>query len=145
MLYIHLGEGTDERGIISDLAANVDIAFETPEEFFLDQPPEPFAREFEPEHFLEQESPPSGEKQQGNVYAPGVKSSLNPDPTATTFVKRNPLDLVIFCGSPGAGKSTFYWENLKPLGYERVNQDILKSVSSAMIPMWNVPKIEQAW
>ena len=33
----------------------------------------------------------------------------------------------MFCGSPGAGKSTFYWENLKPLGYERINQDVLKS------------------
>ena len=33
----------------------------------------------------------------------------------------------MFCGSPGAGKSTFYWENLRPLGYERINQDILKS------------------
>lgn len=45
-----------------------------------------------------------------------------------TFEKRNPLDLVIFCGSPGAGKSTFYWKYLQPLGYERVNQDILKTV-----------------
>lgn len=33
----------------------------------------------------------------------------------------------MFCGSPGAGKSTFYWENLQPLGYERINQDSLKS------------------
>lgn len=37
--------------------------------------------------------------------------------------------MVIFCGSPGAGKSTFYWNVLQPLGYERVNQDILKTVS----------------
>ena len=42
--------------------------------------------------------------------------------------KRHPLDIVLFCGSPGAGKSTFYWKHLKHLGYERVNQDILKTV-----------------
>lgn len=45
------------------------------------------------------------------------------------FTKNNKLDIVMFCGSPGAGKSTFYWRHLQPLGYERVNQDILKSVS----------------
>jgi len=33
----------------------------------------------------------------------------------------------MFCGSPGAGKSTFFWRYLEPLGYQRVNQDILKS------------------
>lgn len=44
----------------------------------------------------------------------------------------NPQDLVIFCGSPGAGKSTFYWKHLQPLGYERVNQDKLGSVSYSM-------------
>ena len=44
------------------------------------------------------------------------------------FTKKNPLELVIFVASPGAGKSTFYWNHLKPLGYERVNQDILKTV-----------------
>jgi len=43
--------------------------------------------------------------------------------------KKNPRDIVIMCGSPGSGKSTFYWTKLKPLGYERVNQDILKTVS----------------
>jgi len=43
------------------------------------------------------------------------------------FTKNSPQELVIFCGSPGAGKSTFYWDVLQPLGYERVNQDILKS------------------
>jgi len=42
--------------------------------------------------------------------------------------KLNELDVVIFCGSPGAGKSTFYWTFLRPLGYERVNQDILRTV-----------------
>ncbi|MBZ6374561.1 MAG: ATP-binding protein [Kocuria palustris] len=48
--------------------------------------------------------------------------------TAKPFTRKHPLELVIFCGSPGAGKSTFYWNHLEPLGYERVNQDILKTV-----------------
>ena len=44
------------------------------------------------------------------------------------FSRRNDVELVIFCGSQGAGKSTFYWKYLQPLGYERVNQDVLKTV-----------------
>jgi bifunctional polynucleotide phosphatase/kinase len=44
------------------------------------------------------------------------------------FARQSPRELVIFCGSPGAGKSTFYWNHLEPLGYERVNQDTLKTV-----------------
>jgi hypothetical protein len=47
-----------------------------------------------------------------------------------TYVKANLQDIVLLCGRPGAGKSTFYWKRLKPLGYERVNQDILKTVGS---------------
>lgn len=50
--------------------------------------------------------------------------------TAVKFARKHPLELVIFCGSPGSGKSTYYWNNLEPLGYERVNQDILKTVSA---------------
>lgn len=53
---------------------------------------------------------------------------------AASFSKLNPQDLVIFCGSPGSGKSTFYWKFLEPLKYERVNQDTLKSVSKIYPP-----------
>jgi bifunctional polynucleotide phosphatase/kinase len=64
-----------------------------------------FVREFEPKNYLQQ----------------------IPTTASTPYSKRNKQDIVLFCGSPGVGKSTFYWENLKPLGYERINQDILKS------------------
>lgn len=79
--------------------------FNTPEEFFLGETPEPFVRVFEPKEYLE------------------------PAPTTSqaSFSKRNPQDIILFCGSPGSGKSSFYWQKLKPLGYERVNQDILKT------------------
>jgi hypothetical protein len=49
--------------------------------------------------------------------------------TALTFTKPDAVDMVLFCGSPGAGKSSFYWRHFQPLGYERVNQDVLKTVS----------------
>ena len=91
-----------------DLAANVGIKFKTPEEFFLEEEPRPYNRAFDPREFLDQ--------LEEGVVAP--------------ITKANPLDVVTLCGSPGAGKSTFFWTTLKPLGYERVNQDILKSVCS---------------
>lgn len=88
-----------------DLAANIGVEFRTPEEYFLDQAPEPFSREFEPKDHLVRvvDAPPA------------------------PFTRRNKQDVVMFCGSPGAGKSTFYWGNLKPLDYERINQDLLKT------------------
>lgn len=55
-----------------------------------------------------------------------ISSFVVPKP----FDKANPIEIVLFCGSPGAGKSSFYWKHLQPLGYARVNQDILKTVSS---------------
>ncbi|KAK6428318.1 DNA kinase/phosphatase Pnk1 [Oleoguttula sp. CCFEE 5521] len=90
-----------------DLAANIGIDFKTPEEFFLDEAVKPFVRSFEPVQYLNN-SP--------------LLARL-----PTVFTKTNERDIALFCGSPGAGKSTFYWTHLKPLGYERVNQDILKS------------------
>jgi len=89
-----------------DLAANVGISFQTPEEFFLHAETEPYQHSFEPLEHL------------ANTHATDT----------TPFSKKHPQELVIFCGSPGAGKSTFYWDVLQPLGYERVNQDILKTV-----------------
>ncbi|KAJ2966183.1 hypothetical protein NUW58_g10724 [Xylaria curta] len=45
----------------------------------------------------------------------------------STLLRTRTMDIVLFCGPPGAGKSTFFWKYLKSLGYERVNQDTLKS------------------
>ena len=101
----------------SHLAANIGIRFYTPEEFFLKAETEEFDHGFDPAlHLNMTESLEASEL----VTAP-KKPSLS-------FTKNDPQELVIFCGSPGAGKSTFFWNVLQPLGYERVNQDILKTV-----------------
>ena len=97
-----------------DFASNVGITFQTPEEFFLGEAPKPFVRSFDPADYLKAE----------------VNSAT--DATPLIFTKKNDMDLVLFCGSPGAGKSTFYWDHMKPLGYERVNQDILKTREKCM-------------
>ena len=97
-----------------DFASNIGIAFKTPEEFFLGEETKPFVRSFDPAHYL----------------GPEVNSAT--DATPVLFTKKNEVDIVLFCGSPGAGKSTFYWKHMKPLGYERVNQDILKSRDKCM-------------
>jgi len=96
-----------------DLATNIGIKFQTPEEFFLLEDTEPYQHAFEPAAFLRTQ------EDINDATEPVVK---------TTFKKRYPQELVIFCGSPGSGKSTFYWTVLQPQNYERVNQDILKSV-----------------
>ncbi|KAB5527941.1 polynucleotide kinase 3 phosphatase-domain-containing protein [Coniochaeta sp. 2T2.1] len=87
-----------------NLAENIGIRFKTPEEFFLGENPRDFARDFDLINF-----PFAGEQEE-------IK-----------FEKKNEQELVLFCGPPGAGKSTFFWKHLKPLGFERVNQDLLKS------------------
>ncbi|KAL2214552.1 polynucleotide kinase 3 phosphatase [Sarocladium strictum] len=80
------------------------ITFQTPEEFFLGQEPREFTREFD------LAAHPQGED------------------SAVLFEKSDDAqEIVVMCAAPGAGKSTFFWRHLKPLGYERVNQDILKS------------------
>ncbi|KAJ6284522.1 polynucleotide kinase 3 phosphatase-domain-containing protein [Bipolaris maydis] len=85
-----------------DFAANVGIPFHTPEEYFRHEEPRPFIRTFDPTVF---------------VKGRGGDSTSAPESP----------EIILFCGSPGAGKSSFYWKHLQPLGYERVNQDILKT------------------
>jgi bifunctional polynucleotide phosphatase/kinase len=97
-----------------DFAANVGIGFMTPEEFFSGEDVKPFTRSFDPAAYMDTE----------------ITSQT--DDTSILFSKKNDLELVIFCGSPGAGKSTFYWQHMQPLGYERVNQDILKTRDRCM-------------
>ncbi|MCJ1395936.1 hypothetical protein MMC18_008822 [Xylographa bjoerkii] len=102
-------------------ASNIGISFMTPEEYFLGEEPQPFQYTFDPKIYLgnDTNSPQLGEK-----ISP-VQSLTQSTPVE--FQKINMIDIVIFCGSPGAGKSTFYWNKLQPLGYERVNQDTLKT------------------
>ncbi|KAL4900573.1 hypothetical protein BDW74DRAFT_170757 [Aspergillus multicolor] len=100
------GRPTDHSAVDRGFASNAHIPFKTPEEFFLGAAPEPAVESFDPSVYLQ----------------PAPVDDVSPP-----FSRTSPLELVIFCGSPGAGKSTFFWDYLKPLDYERVNQDILKS------------------
>ncbi|KAK3689081.1 polynucleotide kinase 3 phosphatase-domain-containing protein [Podospora appendiculata] len=88
-----------------NLAHNVGINYLTPEEFFLGEKPREFVRGFDPAEIPFQDG----------------------DEDTVSFEKRNNKEMVLFVGPPGAGKSTFYWKHLEPLGYERINQDTLKS------------------
>ncbi|PNS17341.1 Bifunctional polynucleotide phosphatase/kinase [Sphaceloma murrayae] len=92
-----------------DFASNVGIPFKTPEEYFLNEEPRPFARAFEPKQYLK------------------TVNDTDTDSSPIVYTRRNPQDMILFVGSPGAGKSTFYHRHLKPLGYERINQDTLGS------------------
>ena len=95
-----------------NFAANIGIRYKAPEEYFLNEEARPFARTFDP-----------------LLYMDDARSGSELQKEKPLFEKINSLDIVLFCGSPGAGKSTLYWQVLEPLGYERVNQDTLKTVS----------------
>ncbi|KAK7532386.1 polynucleotide kinase 3 phosphatase-domain-containing protein [Phyllosticta citribraziliensis] len=111
-----------------DFAANVGIPYSTPEEYFLGEEPKPFVRDFDPTAYLE---PVAGATDAGKSQPSGAETlwleCSDGVPAPLLFSKKNPVDVVLLCGSPGAGKSTFFWRHLKPLGYERVNQDTLKT------------------
>lgn len=113
------------------LAANIGIRFQTPEEFFLAAAPEHYDHGFDPLRHLE-----------GVEASPKSTDTPKSSSASLPFTKNDPQELVIFCGSPGAGKSTFFWDVLEPLGYERVNQDILKTVRPLFISLIanNVPQ-----
>ncbi|KAM7196907.1 Polynucleotide kinase 3 phosphatase domain containing protein [Naviculisporaceae sp. PSN 640] len=90
-----------------NLAHNVGIRYQTPEEFFLGESAREFTREFDLSKF------------------PFTIAGQDTEDNAPVVEKTNKKDIILFVGSPGAGKSTFYQRYLKPLGYERVNQDTL--------------------
>jgi bifunctional polynucleotide phosphatase/kinase len=100
----------------------VGIEFKTPEEFFLNQEAQPFTRLFDPSHYIDIPGGPG--QNDGALTGSGVSSG----DLLLPYEKLNGLDIVLLCGSPAAGKSTFYRNILMPLGYERINQDMLKTV-----------------
>lgn len=99
-----------------NLAYNIGLAYHTPEEFFLGEEPRSFVRDFDLAAY---------------PFAIG-DGTLQPD-----IFEAEGQNVVLFCGPPGAGKSTFYRRQLEPLGYERINQDTLvTSVPLLRAPLW---------
>ena len=90
---------------ISKFALNLKIPFHSPEEYFLGDPPAQYLLgAFNPQDYIPASLP----------IIPTITSSPTPD-------------VIIFVGSPAAGKSTFFRDVLLPMGYTRVNQDALKT------------------
>ncbi|KAK6524295.1 hypothetical protein TWF694_005948 [Orbilia ellipsospora] len=103
---IFVGDAAGRKGDFNssdrEFADMIGVKFLTPEEYFLGADPEPFEFDINP------------------VSIP--RSTLSPG-----FKKEHPVELVLLCGRPAAGKSTLTTKYLEPMGYERVNQDILKT------------------
>ena len=97
---------------------NLKIPFYTPEEYFLGDPPSKYVfGAFNPLDYIPIPSPTE----------PSSTTTMTPL-TTTPLIKESPApDVILFVGSPAAGKSTFYRTHLSPMGYERVNQDTLKT------------------
>lgn len=98
-----------------NLAHNIGIRYQTPEEFFLGEEPRDFTRDFDLANFPFLEGHDD----------PGIR-----------LERPDGKEIILFVGPPGAGKSTFYWKYLKPLGYERVNQDTLKRFVFSPDRLW---------
>jgi bifunctional polynucleotide phosphatase/kinase len=109
-----------------DFAANAGLTFHTPEEYFLHEESRPFMRDFDPLLYMKErgEGPTSARTFEIMSHVRRYTKTT----VATPFTKPSGVDIILFCGSPGAGKSSYYWRNLQPLGYGRVNQDLLKTV-----------------
>ena len=104
-----------------NLAANVGVRFETPEEYFLGEAPREYVRGFDlAEH-------PFVDAAAAAIEAAEEAEEAEAEAEAAPFKKGDGQELVVFCGPPGAGKSTFFRTHLEPLGFERVNQDTLKT------------------
>lgn len=100
------------------------IKYQTPEEFFLGEEPRNFTRDFD---LVKYPFPGSSSTTPTTTDPSSPTATEKETEKEVLFTKLSPQELVLFVGPPGAGKSTFYWRHLKPLGYERVNQDVLKS------------------
>ena len=85
-----------------NLAHNIGIKYQTPEEFFLGEAPREFTRDFDLSNF------------------PFTLAEEEVEENAPLVEKINKKDIILFVGSPGAGKSTFFHKYLEPLGYERL-------------------------
>ncbi|KFY60799.1 hypothetical protein V496_05247 [Pseudogymnoascus sp. VKM F-4515 (FW-2607)] len=103
------GKGFKEDFADSDrgFGDNIGLLFLTPEEYFLDEEPREYARAFQPKEYTDM--------------------AAADDAVEPPFIKSSEQEIILFTGSPASGKSTYYHTNLHPLGYVRINQDLLKT------------------
>jgi bifunctional polynucleotide phosphatase/kinase len=83
-------------------ALNCGIAFKTPEEFFINQKEKIPKLDFNPKKYT------------GEEYK------------AAEFIS-DKKEIIVFVGSPGSGKTSFFKKYLEPNGYIHINQDKLKT------------------
>lgn len=135
-----------------NFAHNVGVSYQTPEEYFLGEAPREFVRDFDVAAFpfsrTATSSTDSGKGSSSNNTPVKNEASKvqkeeeeedgenddnnDDDDDDIIFTRKNAQELVLFCGPPGAGKSTFYRRYLQRLGYARVNQDALKTRAKCM-------------
>lgn len=90
-----------------NFAFNIGLPFQAPEEYFLGQKPREYVRPIE--------------------LACYPFATANETYVDVGFKKSENNEIVLFCGPPGSGKSSFFRRYLQSLGYVRINQDTLKS------------------
>jgi len=104
---------------------NLKIPFYTPEEYFLGDPPASFIiGAFNPLDYI---PTPTIQPSTDTSLNSTETVSANTPPILPSIKPPESPDIVLFVGSPAAGKSTFFREYLSPMGYERINQDTLKT------------------
>jgi bifunctional polynucleotide phosphatase/kinase len=104
---------------------NLKIPFFTPEEYFLGDPPTTYILgAFNPLDYIPTPVLPSTE----TTTSITTTTLTNTIPPTVPVISSPPApDIILFVGSPAAGKSTFFRDHLLPMGYTRINQDTLKT------------------
>src|SRR5579859_4578246 len=104
---------------------NLKIPFHTPEEYFLGDPPAEFIiGAFNPLDYIPTPTVPTSLDDSTTIIS---TQNISNGPAMSLITPPERPDIILFVGSPAAGKSTFFRENLAPLGYQRINQDTLKT------------------
>jgi hypothetical protein len=107
-------------------AVNLKIPFFTPEEYFLGDPPTAYILgAFNPLDYIPTPVLPSTEPTATTITTTTQTNTI--PPTVPVISPSSAPDIILFVGSPAAGKSTFYRDHLLPMGYARINQDTLKT------------------
>jgi len=115
----YVGDAAGREGDFScsdrKFAANVGIAFQTPEEFFLQHAPAPFNWGATPAELLPMSVPTDD----------FAAVSVAAESQETAVYRSQSQEVIVMVGMPASGKSTFVRKHLLPHGYVHVNRDTL--------------------